>query len=129
MRICKTLDYIVDTDLHLYFFVKLIDIRSKGIRVEIELTELISYIPVDSVKYIEMVDMVLDNVTDSLAESSDKKLNLYMFYTEGELHLVIEYPSAEGRLRKTLDAAVRKNKNFQIFTGNKKGVTILHLTV
>ncbi len=129
MHVCNTLDYIVNTDLHLYLFVKFDDIRSKGIQIEIELTEPIFCLPVDSVKYIEIVDMVLDNATDSLMESSDKKLNLYMFYTEGDLHLVIKYPSAKGRSHEALDTSIKKNKNFQIFTDNLKGVTIQHLIV
>lgn len=129
MHICKTLDYIVDTDLHLYFFTKLVVIRSKGIRIEIELTEPIFYLPVDSLKYIEIVDMFLDNSTDLLMKSSNKKLNLYMFYTERDLHLVIKYPSAKVRLNETLGTSIKKNKNFQIFTDNKKGETIQHLIV
>lgn len=129
MFVCRNLDYIVNTNLHLYLFVKFDNARCKGIEIEIELTEPITYLPVDSAKYIEIVDLLLDDVICSLAESKNKKMNFYMFYTDGKLHLVIQYPFEEGRSGKILVAAVKKNKNFQLFTNNKKGITIQHLTV
>lgn len=129
MRVCRTLDYIVNTDLHLYLFVKFDNARNKGIQVEIELTEPIVYLPVDSVDYIDIVDLILDDVTCLLAESKNKKMNFYMFYTDGELHLVIEYPFGKECSSKKLDTVLRHYDNFHFFTAHEKGVITQHLIV
>lgn len=129
MFVCRNLDYIVNTDLHLYLFVKLDNARNKGIQIEIELTEPIVYLPVDSVDYIEIVDLILDDVICLLAESKNKKLNFYMFYTEGSLHLVIEYPFNKERSSKKLDTVLRHYDNFHFFTAYEKGVITQHLIV
>lgn len=129
MFVCRTLDYIVNTDLHLYLFEKFDRVRNKGMQIEIELTEPIFYLPVDATKYIEIVDIVVDNAIDSLAESFDKELNFYMFYTEKELHLVLRHSTDKERSSKVLSTELRKYKNSYFFSANEKGTTTYHLIV
>lgn len=127
MFVCRTLDYIVNTDLHLYLLVKFDAMRGKGIHVEIELTEPITYIPMDAGKYIEILDMVLGSAMDSLVESFDKKLNFYMFYTEREMHLVLQYAADKQCSSKALGAELRKYKSLHLLNTNEKCITTQHL--
>lgn len=129
MYVCRTLDYIVNTDLHLYFFVKFDDARSKGIQIEIELTEPIMYLPIDSREYIEIVDLILDNAFEVIAGSSEKKLNFYMFYACGEMHLVIEYSVGGKYSGKVLDGALKKYKNAHLYATHKESLIRQHLVV
>lgn len=129
MCICRTLDYIVNTDLHLYLFVKFDDARSKGIQVEIGLTEPVMYLPIDSREYIKILDLILDDAFEVIAGSSKKKLNFYMFYACGEIHFVIEY-SANGKYSgKVLDGALKKYKNVHLCTTHKESLIRQHLVV
>jgi len=129
MHVCRTLDYIVNTDLHLYFFIKFDEARSKGIQVEIELTEPIMYLPIDSKEYINIVDLVLDDVIEGIAGSSEKKLNFYIFYACGEMHLVIEYSADRKYSCKVLDKALKKYKNAHLYTTIQGTLMRQHLVV
>lgn len=129
MHICRTLDYIVDTDLHLYLFVKFDNAKSKGIQIEIELTEPITRLPVGSKEYTAIVDLILDNAFGLIADSGDKKLRFYMLYADRELHLVIEYSSGKESSNKILDTALIKHKKFHLFTTNREGLITQHLVV
>ena len=92
MRICKTLDYIVHTDLHLYLFSKFDYAKSKGIRIRIELTEPITNLPIDSDKYTQLVGVALDEAFETITQSSEKQLLFSMFYKYEELYFIIAYP-------------------------------------
>ena len=129
MYVCRTLDYIVNTDLHLYLFTKLEDIRIKGIPVEIELTEPITRIPMDSVKYLEIVNMVIDNAIDLLDGAGHKKLKLYMFYTGEELHLVIQCWTDKGCLCESSVHQLNGYNNVEFLTTKENGKISLHLVV
>lgn len=120
MFVCKTLNYIVNTDLHLYLFEKFNDFRSKGIRVEIKLTEPIVRIPMESGDYIKLMDMVLNNAM----KYTDKRIEFYMFYTDRELHLVVRYASSEARPQK-----LTKNKNVQYIASFENATATEHLIV
>ena len=127
MYVCRTLDYIINTDLHLYLFTKFEDMRIKGILVEIELTEPITRIPMDSIKYLEIVNMVIDNAVDLIAGSDYKKLKLYMFYTGEELHLFIQCCANKGCLRKSSVQQLNGYNNVEFLTTKENGEISLHL--
>ncbi len=129
MYVCRTLDYIVNTDLHLYLFVKFDEARSKGVQIDIELTEPIFYLPVNSEQCIEMMDMVLDAAIESLAESTDQKLKFFMFYTCGELHMVIQHSAGKKDSGKKLDKAFKGYKNAHLYVTREENLIRQHLVV
>ena len=131
MYICRTLDYIVNTDLHLYFFTKFNYIKNKGIKVEIELVESITCLPIDYKKYIEIIDIVIDNTIEMLMESLDKKIKFYMFHTEKDLHLVIQHPTIANYSSKILDRKFKKYRNAFLYdyAVNEGDLLIRHLVV
>lgn len=129
MYVCRTLDYIVNTDLHLYLFAKFEDMRIKGFQVEIELTEPITRIPMDSAKYLEIVNMVIDNTLYLFAGSYHKNLKLFMFYTGEELHLVIQCWSDKGCLPERLVSQLNRYDNVELVTSKENGIISIHLVV
>lgn len=129
MGVCRTLDYIVNTDLHLFLFVKFDYARSKGIQIEIELTEPITHLPIDSKEYIEVIDLVLDNAFKMIMESTEKKLNFYMFHIDKELHLVLKCSASKEYSDRVLEKALKKHKNIYFYTTNEKSLIRQHLIV
>lgn len=129
MRVCRTLDYIVNTDLHLYLFVKFENARSEGLQIEIELTEPITRLPIDSKEYLEIVDLILDYAFRSIVESTDKKLKFYMFYTDKELHLVIQYAFYKNHSNRAEDMLLPNYKNINLYTTEEGDSIIRYLVV
>ncbi|WP_092244693.1 hypothetical protein [Lacrimispora sphenoides] len=90
MRVCRTLNYVVNIELHLYLFVKFDSARKKGMKIEIELTEPITHLPIAPKEYIEIADLVLDNTLEIIAESFERKLKFYMFYTDKLFNILLK---------------------------------------
>ncbi|MGL6218988.1 MAG: hypothetical protein ACRC36_13195 [Lacrimispora sphenoides] len=90
MRVCRTLNYVVNIELHLYLFVKFDSAREKGMKIEIELTEPITHLPIAPKEYIEIADLVLDNTLEIIAESFERKLKFYMFYTDKLFNILLK---------------------------------------
>lgn len=129
MYVCRTLDYIVNTDLHLYLFVKFDCAKNKGIKVEIELTEPIMYLPINCKEYIEIIDILFGNAFEMMAGSITKELYFNMFYTDEELHLVIKYPAWKEYSGGILDKNLEKIKNMELYTTDEESLIRQHLIV
>lgn len=127
MRVCRSLDYIVNTDLHLYLFAKFDYAKSKGIKINIELTEPIVHLPIKFKEYIEIIGVLFNNAFEIMAGSIEKELDFYMFYDNEELHLVIKYPICKEYSGKILDEKLKKLKNVKLFTTDEKDFIRQHL--
>lgn len=125
MRICKTLDYIVDTDLHLFLFTKIEYLRCKGIKIETTITDFITNLPRD---FVEVLDLVLDNACDSISEFHEKILSLHMHLIGGKLHCIIQYPAYKCSKGMDLDKALKKYKNISYSITNNNSITTQYLT-
>lgn len=126
MRVCKTLDYIVNTDLHLYLFQKFEYAKAKGIEIEITLTDFITNLPED---YIEVLDLLLDNAFDSISEFHEKVLSLHMHYVSEKLYCIIHYPAYKSSKGLDLDKALEKYKSVSYSIENKNSTTTQQLVV
>ena len=127
MFVCRTLDYIVNTDLHVFLFVKFDYAKNKGIKVNIELTEPIVHLPINSKEYIEIIGILLNNAFEIMAGHIEKELDFCMFYANEELHLIIKYPAFKEYSERILDKKLKKYKNVEFYSTNEKTFIMQHL--
>lgn len=129
MSVCRNLDYIVNTDLHLCLFVKFDYAKNKGIKINIELTEPIVHLPINCKEYIEIIGILLNNAFEIMAGHIEKELDFCMFYANEELHLVIKYPAFKEYSGRTLDKKLKKLKNVELYTTDEKTFVRQHLVI
>lgn len=113
MVVCRTLDYIVNPELHKFLLSKFNDAKRIGIEIEIELTEHIIDLFMDYKDLSNIIGSVLENAYKTLAELREKKLVFCMFYKGNNLHIIIQhhidtkddpYIFAKNLIRKTENA-------------------------
>jgi ethanolamine utilization cobalamin adenosyltransferase len=119
MFVCRTLDYIVNEDLHKYLDEKLTYIKNKGVEVEIELTEPIDDIIIDTKELINMIEQIIDDALVLMKETDNKKLLFCSFYHEDALWVIIRYNATvttplrylNKKLNKILNKYININSN------------------
>lgn len=91
MIVCRTLDYIVNPDLHKFLLSKFDKAKDMGIEIEIELTEHIDDLMIDLNGFFRIIDTILGEAFKSIIESDIKKLVFCMFYKGDCIHFIINY--------------------------------------
>jgi hypothetical protein len=129
MRVCRTLDYIVNTDLHLFLFEKFDYARSKGIQIEIELTVFIKDLLIDSKEFIEVMELLLDSAFESISEFHEKKLYFNIGYVGQALQCVIQYPAYKCSKGLDLEKTLKEYKKVSYNIRNVNSVTTQKLVV
>ncbi|WP_303872012.1 hypothetical protein [Acetobacterium wieringae] len=93
MRVVRTLEYIYNKDLNNYLASKFAYASSKGMEVEIELTEPIIDLLIDFKDYKKILDKAFKYAFRTVKKCDEKKLVFCMFYNYGHLYLAIIYPA------------------------------------
>jgi len=91
MIVCRTLDYIVNPELHKFLLTKFDKAKEIGIEIEIELTEPIADLIIDFKEFSEIIEAAFNDAFKAIHESIEKKLVFCMFYKNEELHFIIQY--------------------------------------
>jgi hypothetical protein len=89
MVVCRTLDYIVNTDLNRLLFEKFTYAKSIGIEIEIELTEPIGNLIIKPKGFLKIMDRLLEDAFQSIKGSDEKKMLFCMFYKNGDLWCLV----------------------------------------
>ena len=84
-----TLSNLKNTALKSLLSSKFIYAMEIGIKTEIELTEPISELFIDSLDLSRIIGIFLDNAMEAVMEADKKELSFCMFYKEGDLYLII----------------------------------------
>ncbi|MGL6220573.1 MAG: hypothetical protein ACRC36_21180 [Lacrimispora sphenoides] len=91
MIVCRTLDYIVNPELHKFLFTKFDKAKEIGIEIEIELTESIDNLIIKPKGFLKIMDRLLEDAFQSIKESDEKKMLFCMFYKNGDLWCLVRY--------------------------------------
>lgn len=91
MIVCRTLDYIVNTDLNSLLSKKFTYAKSIGIEIEIELTEPIDNLVIKPKGFLKIMDRLLEDAFQSIKGSDEKKMLFCMFYKNGDLWCLVKY--------------------------------------
>ncbi|WP_092241098.1 hypothetical protein [Lacrimispora sphenoides] len=91
MVVCRTLDYIVNTDLNSLLSEKFNYAKSCGIEIEIELTEPIDNLIIKPKGFFKIMDRLLEDAFQSIKGSDEKKMLFCMFYKNGDLWCLVKY--------------------------------------
>ena len=91
MIVCRTLDYIVNPELHKFLFTKFDKAKEIGIEIEIELTEPIDNLIIKPKGFLKIMDRLLEDALQSIKESDEKKMLFCMFYKNGDLWCLVRY--------------------------------------
>ncbi len=91
MIVCRTLDYIVNPELHKFLFTKFDKAKEIGIEIEIELTEPIDNLIIKPKGFFKIMDRLLEDAFQSIKGSNEKKMLFCMFYKNGDLWCLVRY--------------------------------------
>lgn len=137
MKVVRTLEYIYNKDLNNYLDSIFAYASSKGIEVEIELTEPIIELLIEFKEYKKILDKAFECAFTTIKECDEKKLVFCMFYNYGHLYLVIIYPdcttnnktvSAED-IAKKMYGVVKKHDNVHLHIVNEDSKIIHQITI
>ncbi|WMB29791.1 GHKL domain-containing protein [Streptococcus didelphis] len=93
---------------------KLFEARKEGIKVDIEIPDIISDIPLKILDFIVILSVFCDNAIEAAKESQEKRLSIALFYLEEQLVLIIE--------NSTLEKQISISHIFEENYSTKKGV-------
>jgi hypothetical protein len=91
MVVCRTLDYIVNPNLHKFLLSKFNEAKDIGIEIEIELTEPIDNLIIKPKGFLKIMDRLLEDAFQSIKGSDEKKMLFCMFYKNGDLWCLVKY--------------------------------------
>lgn len=115
MYVCRTLDCIVNGDLHKCLDTKLTFVKSSGVEVEIELTEPIDDTIIATSELIKIIEQIIDDALVLMKETKNKKMLFCSFYHEDALWVIIKYNTDETipvwQINKKLDKILNKHYN------------------
>lgn len=91
MVVCRTLDYIVNPDLHKFLLSKFNEAKDIGIEIEIELTEPIDNLIIKPKGFLKIMDRLLEDAFQSIKGSDEKNMLFCMFYKNEDLWCLVRY--------------------------------------
>ncbi|MEY8352034.1 GHKL domain-containing protein [Lachnospiraceae bacterium 54-53] len=114
------LSNIKDTALKSLLSSKFIYAMETGIQTEIELTEPIGELFMDTLDLSRIIGIFLDNAIDAAMETDKKELNFCMFYKDGNLYIIIQNTApmpthAISELRRQGTSSKGENRGIGLF--------------